>query len=225
MDNFRILHERFPNKTIMPVVHGRNSVEIELSLALLAKIIDNPPWIGLGGVVPLLKNRRVRGLKTSPETFIGDALKLIRAAYSQSYIHVFGAGGTRTFPAIVALGGHSGDSIGWRQAAGFGSIFLPMRSQRVVRWTPEKKPPRKLLDETDLATLERCNCPICLHAGRGERVSILQKHFHGRSIHNAWTLVNQHRYWPLSLGELRKAIEGGTLGRRWASALASNPIF
>jgi len=222
MGNFTTLQNRFPDKLIMPVVHGRNLDEIELSLELINRTSPNPRWIGLGGVVPLLQKRRVKGLLTAPETFIAHALALIRSLNERSLIHVFGAGGTRTFPAVVALGAHSGDSIGWRQAAGFGSIFLPLRSQRVVRWNLDNSPPRKVLDESDMAALELCRCPICVNASHDERLRIFHRHFHSRSVHNAWTLVHQSRYWPRSLSDLRQNIENGSLGEGWASAVADS---
>jgi queuine/archaeosine tRNA-ribosyltransferase len=162
MRNYRSLSDRFPDKVIMPVVHGRTLSEIELSLQLLERCAVIPRWVGLGGIVPLLQNRRVSGLRTTPEVFIADALTLVRETYPSSKIHVFGAGGTRTFPAVVAFGADSGDSIGWRQAAGYGSIFLPMKSQRTLRWNGEKRPPRRLLDQSDVSQIERCRCPICL---------------------------------------------------------------
>jgi hypothetical protein len=116
----------------MPVVHGRNLSEIDLSLKLIDKAQPQPKWIGLGGVVPLLQRRQVSEIP-NPEAFIIQAMANIQQAFPRSIIHVFGAGGMRTFPAMYALGAHSADSIGWRRAAGFGSIFLPLKSQRVVR--------------------------------------------------------------------------------------------
>src|SRR5205085_412252 len=93
--------------------------------------------------------------------FIAKALKLIREHYPQSRLHAFGAGGPRTFPAVYAIGADSGDSIGWRQAAGFGSIFLPFRSQRTIRWRRGSRPPRKTLTNSDRVELANCECPVC----------------------------------------------------------------
>jgi queuine/archaeosine tRNA-ribosyltransferase len=203
----------------MPVVHGRNLSEIELSLDLLDRCASTPRWVGLGGVVPLLQNRRVSGLKAAPEIFIAQALTLIRAAYPASKIHVFGAGGTRTLPAVVALGADSADSIGWRQAAGYGSIFLPMKSQRTVRWNGEKRPPRKLLDKSDISQIESCRCPICIDQPIDKRIEAFRQYFHSRSIHNAWTILNQWESWPSSRLKLMALISNGLLGERWARAI------
>jgi len=148
VNNFRKLSDLFPTKIIMPVVHGRTRPEIELSIQLIGRRTQNPSWVGLGGVVPLLQNRTVSReiSRIGAETFIARSIASIRTAFPDAKIHIFGAGGTRTFPAIFALGADSADSIGWRQAAGFGSIFLPLKSQRAVKWNNAGPPPRKPLD-------------------------------------------------------------------------------
>jgi len=217
--NFEILLERFPKKTIMPVVHGRNISEVELSVGLLAQSAPTLKWVGLGGMVPLLQHRNACGLTTSPEIFIARALALLRTAFPRSKIHVFGAGGTRTFPTVFALGADSGDSIGWRQAAGYGSIFLPMKSQRTVKWNGEKRPPRKLLDASDLLQIENCRCPACRGHTIEKRIDAFRRHFYSRSIHNAWTIMNQWQFWPRSRRELLCAISDGALGTNWAKAI------
>jgi queuine/archaeosine tRNA-ribosyltransferase len=161
--NFRILSARFPERTIMPMIHGRTLRELTYSVESLLKITPNHKWIGLGGIVPLLKNRSFPGeiSRMGAETFIAIALREIRKTFPKSSVHAFGAGGTRTFPAVFAFGADSADSIGWRQAAGYGSIFLPLQSQRVVRWNKEAGPPRKVLSVEDLQVLRGCDCPIC----------------------------------------------------------------
>jgi hypothetical protein len=164
----------------------------------------------------------VNGLENSPETFIAHALKLIRAAFPKSKIHVFGAGGTRTFPAVYALGADSGDSIGWRQAAGFGSIFLPMTSQRTVSWNVEEKPPRKLLGDSDFLQLAKCKCPICRHLDVPDKIDAFRRHFYNRAIHNAWIVLHQWQFWPHSRRNLLSDIANGTLGAGWADAVSSS---
>ena len=148
--NFRYLSNRFPTKAIMPVVHGRSLSEINYSIELLLRTLRSPPWIGIGGIVPLLQNRHTSNeiAMLGSEKFIGLSILAVRSAFPHAKIHAFGAGGTRTFPAVFALGADSADSIGWRQAAGFGSIFLPMKSQRIVVWSAKTKQPRKLLDDS-----------------------------------------------------------------------------
>jgi queuine/archaeosine tRNA-ribosyltransferase len=218
--NFRILAERFPSKIIMPVVHGRTTAEIELSIQSIKKHQPSPAWIGLGGIVPLLQNRTVSHeiSKQTPELFIAQSIHKMRRTFPRSNIHAFGAGGTRTFPALFAFGADSADSIGWRQAAGFGSIFLPLRSQRAVGSTTEK-PQRKLLDQSDLDQLELCKCPICVPgASLATKLDAFRRSFHALSIHNAWTLANQFQYWPAGRNGMMLLVSSGKLGHAWAKA-------
>jgi queuine/archaeosine tRNA-ribosyltransferase len=222
--NFRYLTDRFPTKTIMPVVHGRSISEINYSIELILRASRNPSWIGLGGIVPLLMNRYTSDeiATLGSETFIGLSITALRRAFPDAKIHAFGAGGTRTFPAAFAFGADSADSIGWRQAAGFGSIFLPMKSQRIVTWSNDTKRPRKLLDDSDLEQIDACSCPICRSKkSTSSRLAAFNKGFHNRAIHNAWTLCNQFRSWPRNRSAMMSLLANGIFGPRWASAVGS----
>lgn len=218
--NYKMLDTRFSQKTIMPVIHGRTESEIQLSVDRIVAIRSNPKWIGLGGIVPLLQHRKVSGLTIKPEKFVARALALIRASFPDSNIHVFGAGGPRTFPAVISLGANSADSIGWRQAAGFGVIFLPLKSQRTMRSITNIGTLGNLSGRADLDQIEQCRCPICHQQTLDKRLALLGHHFHFRAIHNAWTSVNQTKYWPRSLPALKNLVAGGNLGRPWAEACA-----
>ena len=180
--------------------------------------------VGLGRIVPLLQGRNLSKEIASrgAETFIGGSVRAIRSAFPAAKIHAFGAGGTRTFPALYAFGANSADSIGWRQAAGFGSIFLPLKSQRLVAWERESRPPRKTLDESDLAQIESCGCPICRYkTALPARLEALRRGFHNRAIHNAWTLSHQFLHWPKTRSEMATLIASGGFGGRWATAIES----
>lgn len=221
MRNFARLARKFTNKTIMPVVHGRTISEIELSIRLLASQACNPKWIGLGGMVPLLQHRQTSSeiAAMTPEVFIGVALSLVRKEFPRSRLHVFGAGGPRTFPAVYALGADSGDSIGWRQAAGFGSIFLPLRSQRVVKWSAGTAPPRKTLTRSDLDQLQLCRCPICEDKPTiALKLEAFKDSYYDRSIHNAWVVAYQSVFWPKKRSALFAEVASGSFGSAWARA-------
>ncbi|SCB11877.1 Alpha/beta hydrolase family protein [Bradyrhizobium yuanmingense] len=208
-------------RKVMPVVHGRTFSEIELSLRLLDGRHAKLRWIGLGGIVPLLQHRNVSREISSmgAETFISKALAIIRNCNPNAKIHAFGAGGTRTFPALYAFGADSADSIGWRQAAGFGSIFLPMKSQRTIKWNETKKAPRKLLDNDDISQLRQCGCPICRATNSVDaQLWDLRSDFYNRSIHNAWTITHQYDYWPPTRAAMRRLVANGGLGAQWAKA-------
>jgi queuine/archaeosine tRNA-ribosyltransferase len=221
MRNFGRLSEVVKDKIVMPVIHGRTVPEIELSIRLLSEYGKKFGWVGLGGMVPLLQHRRAAYEVSSmtAEVFMGAALSLIRQTFPDSMLHVFGAGGTRTFPAVYALGADPGDSIGWRQAAGFGSIFLPLQSQRAVRWNRKNGAPRKTLSEADLSQLQRCGCSICMENPMiGAKVKAFRRGFYERAIHNAWTISNQFRAWPKKRACLLDAVADGALGPAWSRA-------
>jgi hypothetical protein len=205
----------------MPVVHGRTTEEIELSLKLIKRHRQALPWIGLGGIVPLLQNRTVSReiSRLSPELFIAQSIRKVRQTFPRAKIHAFGAGGTRTFPAIFAFGADSADSIGWRQAAGFGSIFLPFKSQRAIGSEKGIPAQRKTLDDSDLTQLEACGCPVCISPrSMDQRLKVFRRSFHELSIHNAWTLANQFQYWPVDRREMMSLVANGALGKSWAKA-------
>jgi queuine/archaeosine tRNA-ribosyltransferase len=220
--NYERLIARFPHKVIMPVIHGRTHREIEKSISLIAEVSPEPAWVGIGGMVPLLQKRRVlSGWRSSTESFIALVVSMTRDHFRQSRVHVFGAGGTRTFPAMVALGADSADSIGWRQAAGFGSVFLPLKSQRTFKSGTDTAP-RKVLGADDALDIKNCHCPICrTRITSIGRVQLLMKSFHNRSIHNAWVVANQFKYWPKTQADLFSMAACGKLGSEWAEALKS----
>ncbi|MGY4317606.1 hypothetical protein [Bradyrhizobium sp. JR3.5] len=225
-DNYERLLERFPDKIIMPVVHGRTRREVECCIDLIASISPRPRWVGIGGVVPLLQKRRLLAdWGDSTEAFIAMCLRSVSLRFNHSKIHVFGAGGTRTFPAMVAFGADSADSIGWRQAAGFGSVFLPLKSQRIVARRGDERAVRKVLDKSDADDLMRCDCPICRSRTTSKlRIASFKKSFHNRSIHNAWVIANQFLRWPPSRADLSLLVSEGRLGPQWALAMKENAV-
>ena len=66
-----------------------------------------------------------------------------------------------------------------------------------------------------LNKLKKCRCPICRDRGKGDRVNALRDHFYNRSIHNAWTIINQSHSWPRSRKALSRLVANGGLGSRW----------
>ncbi|MGE5540238.1 MAG: hypothetical protein ACM30I_16600 [Gemmatimonas sp.] len=222
--NYEFLLGKLPNKTLMPVVHGRTDDEVELSIQLIRSVTPQPQWVGVGGMVPLLQKKYLTPeiSERTPECFIAHVLTRVRRSFPMANIHVFGAGGTRTFPAVYAFGADSADSIGWRQAAGFGSIFLPMKSQRLVAWPRQSKPPRKLLDAADLAEIQLCGCPVCAERpALAAKLRAFRRSFLARSVHNAWTVTNQASFWPRGRLAMLAAMSNGALGLDWQKAASA----
>jgi hypothetical protein len=90
------------------------------------------------------------------------------------------------------MGAHSSDSQGWRHAAGFGSIYLPGKGQRILEWNRPHKRPRPIIDDEDRNLLAACSCPACQdHDDLEGRIRRLKGGFEPRSVHNAWVLYHE----------------------------------
>jgi hypothetical protein len=173
--------------------HDENVV-IRVDSALLPASKDQDPypnWIGMGGIVPLLQRSGFtrRAVSGTPQAIIADTVRTVRSYFPRSILHAFGAGSIQTMLALFGLGAQSADSIGWRQAAGFDSIYLPGRNQRLLSWERESPRPRPIIDESDKLLLAGCGCPSCRPLDRvGQRISNLAAGFEQRSLHNLWVL-------------------------------------
>jgi tRNA-guanine family transglycosylase len=190
LDNLAFLAPRFGAR-LMPVVHGRTQKEITASCKGILSLTPRPAWIGIGGLVPLLQRSGFyrTASRETPQTQIAGAVELARAFFPGSILHAFGVGSIQTMLALFALGVQSADSIGWRQAAGFGSIYLPGRNQRLLSWKGESPRPRPIINEADRALLAECSCPECAPIERLQhRVRNLAAGFKQRSLHNLWVL-------------------------------------
>jgi tRNA-guanine family transglycosylase len=193
LSNLAILASRFGSR-LMPVVQGRTPQEVIKCCEGIAKRVESPEWVGIGGLVPLL--HRSGSYRTStrntPQAKIAMTLQIVRAHFPTSVLHVFGVGSMQTMLALFSLDAQSADSIGWRQAAGFGSIYLPGRNQRLLSWTSQSARPRPLIDAAEQALLSECNCPACGPVERLERrIGRLNDSFTNRSLHNLWVLRNE----------------------------------
>jgi tRNA-guanine family transglycosylase len=190
LNNLAILAPRFGPR-LMPVVQGRTPQEVIECCEGIAKRLASPEWLGIGGLVPLLQRSgsyRIPGRDT-PQAKIATTLQIVRAHFPKSILHVFGVGSIQTMLALFSLGAQSADSIGWRQAAGFGSIYLPGQNQRLLSWKSKSVQPRPLIDAADRALLAECNCPVCRPIELLQyRIRRLNGGFTQRSLHNLWVL-------------------------------------
>ncbi len=196
---YRNLDQMLPEygKRLVPVVHGQSLEEIARNCDAIRKRIECPAFIGLGGIVPLLNKSgsfRKPGSST-PQLFLGRALARIKQFFPDSCIHVFGVGAMQTMIGLFALGAGSSDSIGWRQAAGFGSIYLPGTNQRLLSWKKSgTKAPRPFVNKKELKLLSLCNCPTCdTSSSILKRIQKLDSGFAFRAIHNLWVLNEEVR--------------------------------
>ena len=80
---------------------------------------------------------------------------------------------------------------------------------------------KKSETESDIIQLEKCRCPTCVRRPSiGNRLESLRDDFYNRSIHNAWVITNQFKYWPQTRGETRLFIANGGPGPQWAKLLS-----
>jgi queuine/archaeosine tRNA-ribosyltransferase len=176
---------------VVPVIHGVDPDEVEQSCAATARLTANPPVIGIGGLVPTLQSCGISRCKESngKHRSVAARIRCVRDYFPKSRIHVFGAGSLHTVLALIACGAHSVDSIGWRQAAGFGSVYIPGRHRRLLTKREREKPCRPFVDRKDRELLAQCMCPECLRfAPEHRNLQRLASHFKPRAAHNLWVL-------------------------------------
>ena len=192
LENLQYLSEQIDHRRLAPVVHGISLEEVEESCTAVRTVLPDPRWVCLGGLVPLLRRSGRRDDKAAAaRQTLRVTIRLLRRAFPTSMLHILGVGSPRTISIAFASGANSVDSIGWRRAAGFGTIFLPGGTERFVAGRSRKRAKsRKLLDEYDLEVLSCCECPACERAGNlAGRVSSLGNSYLARAAHNAWVLV------------------------------------
>ncbi|MHA2282186.1 MAG: tRNA-guanine transglycosylase [Promethearchaeota archaeon] len=201
LENTKIMierNEREKTTLLMPVIHGYSEEELKVAFDDLVEICK-PNLIGLGSMVPMLQWHKY-----------SDVIRLVihvRKAFPDTFLHVFGVGGTTSMHFLYSLGVDSIDSVAWRLKAAFGAIQLPGVGDRFVVSKNRKRGRVPLHEnEEDIELLEACQCPICKDKDIKERLAALDntkpKTFENRALHNAWT----YRY---ENDEVQKAIKRG----------------
>ncbi len=208
MENTKMMYENNGGTTLLPVVHGYTIEDIYRTIECIKSTIGDPPLIGIGSLVPLIKALNGRKKFMFPEGPSGimkndqcelpagnvmvDMIRLIRREFPRSFLHVFGIGGATTMHLMFSLGVDSIDSIGWRIKAANGAIQLPGVGDRFV--SPKKKK-RTGLSKKDLILLQRCQCPICRNKSLSIRKKLLDNAdsstFYNRATHNAWVFQQE----------------------------------
>jgi queuine/archaeosine tRNA-ribosyltransferase len=192
LENLAVLQGRFGER-IVPVVHGRGIAEIAENCDKIIRLAPHPRMIGIGGLVPILQScgNILKPTPSTPQQQIADAIRCVRAYFPGSRIHIFGVGSLHTVLGVIAAGADSVDSIGWRQAAGFGSVYIPGRHRRLLTDRDREAPCRPYASRDDLSLLSRCVCPACRGAKQGDNIAILSAHFKPRAAHNIWVLHSE----------------------------------
>ena len=194
--NYARLLEHFDGSRLVPVLHGVTSEEVADNCNILRKLNPNPTWVCLGGRVPLLRRSGGRGAAAQQaREMLVESISLARANFPRSCLHVLGAGAPGTVSMAFQCGADSVDSVGWRRAAGFGTIFLPGGSERFVADRDRKRPgSRPSLGSSELNSIAVCTCPPCTRAESLDiRLQHLADSYLARAAHNAHVLLGQAR--------------------------------
>jgi tRNA-guanine family transglycosylase len=190
--NYAALYQEPISAELAPVIHGVTPDELRANCDAIAMIDPAPRWVCLGGLVPLLRQcGQLRQSGVQARERLHDTIVLVRTRFPYSCLHVLGVGSPRTVAAAYAGGADSVDSVGWRRAAGFGTIFLPGGTERFVADRDRKRATsRWMLTEADRHALGQCACPVCHSSGAvADRIETLAQSYLPRAAHNAWTLL------------------------------------
>jgi tRNA-guanine family transglycosylase len=203
-------------RRVVPVVHGVNVSETESNCRRIKRLYPSPSIIGIGGLVPTLQRCgtvRKSGPHT-PQKKIADSVRCVQAHFPRSAVHLFGVGSLHTVLAVIALGVRSVDSIGWRQAAGFGSVYIPGRHRRLLTERERERPCRPFASDDDFELLIQCRCPACRTVTRSTtRIARLARHYKPRAVHNIWVLYSE-------IADYFRARQSGTAGAFLSSRLS-----
>ncbi len=187
----------FGDKNLVPVIHGHTLDEIAAACRAVQERIRQPAVIALGGMVPFIRGhitkqfryKRANGSIGSGDAFVADAISICKKELPLSHLHVFGAGSTTTAIALLVFGADTVNSLAWRRAAGFGTIFLPGLAERIVSRKVRARYSRPRITATHREALEECGCPVCAqHSRFAGRVRTLSQSYEARAVHNVWTL-------------------------------------
>jgi tRNA-guanine family transglycosylase len=190
--NLEYLFKRFGPR-IVPVVHGTDLRELEINCQKVSRVVSTPSMIGIGGLVPVLqRSGAARAARNGPQNDIASAVRFVTTFFPKSAVHVFGVGSLHTVLAVVAVGARSVDSIGWRQAAGFGSVYIPGRHRRLLTQRERPNPCRPFANDEELEILRQCACPPCRQSAQSTgNIHGLAQHFKPRAAHNIWVLYSE----------------------------------
>lgn len=204
--NYALLHQQPLTAALAPVVHGVSPDELRANCDAIAGVEPSPEWVCLGGLVPLLRQcGQLRHRAQEARARLRETIGIVRRQFPHSRLHVLGVGSPRNIATSFESGADSVDSIGWRRAAGFGTIFLPGGTERFVAHRDRKRAASRLvLTAQDIDTLSGCLCPACCQAGSiDQRLMTLAGSYLPRAAHNAWVLLSEAGCAPLVGPETR----------------------
>lgn len=180
------------HQRIIPVVHGATEREIGENCASIAQLTDKPPMVCVGGLVPLLRRSGRSTERDRAVIWLSKVVELIRAEFPKTIVHILGAGSPQNIATAIRCGADSTDSLAWRRAAGFGTIYLPGTGERFLGHRDRARAnSRPLLNASELGLLELCACPACAEFPvMSRRIAQLENSYLARAAHNASVILD-----------------------------------
>jgi len=188
------LVEHIDARKLVPLVHGITIEEVTDNCEAIGELLPQPMLIRVGGLVPLpRRSGRDSGDADGALASIASMVSNVRPHFPLALVHVLGAGSPQTVAPIIRCGADSTDSLAWRRAAGFGTIFLPGTSERFLQ--PRNRLRAKswpTINAKDIELLPRCACPACAETNQvEERIAELAESYIARAEHDAFVILQE----------------------------------
>ena len=190
--NTEIMLKYDPN--VVPVLHGYTPRQIKVRAKELKKLIPKSKFVCVGSLVPLFKGsyygNYMKVNKTSRWQIIEGVVKTVREEFSDSFLHIFGAGSIKAINKLYEFGADSVDSVSWQLRAAYGEIITTTGRSRALKSQSQLRPKRKsILAEKD--SLTNCSCPVCAGLGFEDQIWKLSESYINRAIHNSFQIYHQ----------------------------------
>ena len=195
-DNLAALIHSVEPRRIVPVVHGASVKEVETNCLAISELLPRPKMICVGGLVPLLRRSMQRSAERAQSiSWLRTLISTVRCEFPKAIIHILGAGSPQNVATAIACGADSTDSLAWRRAAGFGTVYLPGTSERfLLPRNRQRESSRRTVSRKELQLLEACVCPACAEwSDLADRVAGLSNSYLARAAHNAFVVLSQAR--------------------------------
>lgn len=191
-DNLAAIIETVEPGRVVPVVHGTTVSEVEKNCIAILGLMPRPRMVCIGGLVPLLRRSMQHAAERGRSiAWLTLLISTVRNSFPKTVIHVLGAGSPLNVSTVIACGADSTDSLAWRRAAGFGTIYLPGTSERFLApRNRQRENSRRTVNAKELELLEACGCPACAEWSELEdRVVGLSDSYLARAAHNAFVVL------------------------------------
>jgi len=192
------------NPKIVPVIHGWNRKEMELSLMQChsARI----KFLTYGSCFPMICKYNSSNCNFSIKQKIMASfllfLKLIREQHLDEWrIHVLGANGQNSSHLAWFAGCDQTDSGSWRLKAGYGKIAFLGVNEAKISDRASTFGITKWKDAHD-QLLRDCDCPVCKGLSLNDRKKALKATFGARCIHNAFIYLQERQLAKEMIGGL-----------------------